>query len=460
MSASIQFLGGTGTVTGSKFLLHTGRANVLVDCGLFQGIKELRLQNWQPLPYDVSKIDAVLLTHAHLDHSGYLPLLVKNGFKGPIYCTAPTRELVRVILLDSAKIQEEDAELANAGGYSKHSPAKPLYTVEDAHQALRQLRTVPLQWTEEAGIKFNYANSGHILGSAWIQVETQDGVVGFTGDLGRAEPMLMNPPQWMKTADILLVESTYGDRAHSPISPLKELGRIIRETHERGGHVVIPSFAVGRTQDVLYLISQLKKQAQIPEIPIFLDSPMGINATEIFLDYPEWHRLTPDEVKDLCRCVTLVKSQQQSRELLARKESSIVIAGSGMLTGGRVLVHLDKRLPDERNSVVLVGFQSASTRGSLLRSGISELKIYGKYVPVRAKIEEISSLSAHADQKDILKWLGHLGAAPRTIFIVHGEAQASDALRVKIRDELGWSCTIPKPLQKYNLMPPFTPLRE
>lgn len=445
MKSTLQFLGAAGTVTGSKFLMSSGSKKILIDCGLFQGLKELRLRNWAPFPIDPPTIDAVLLTHAHLDHCGYLPLLVRNGFSGPVFCTAPTRDLCKVILFDSAKIQEEDAARANSIGYTKHAPAKPLYTTEDVERTMRLIQIAETgKWvpiTDEIGARFT--NSGHILGSAIIEVKTPTNTVAFTGDLGRSEPMILNPAGFVKEADTVVVESTYGDRTHSPLSPLKELARVVCETMERGGHVIIPSFAVGRTQDLLFLLSHLKQQSQIQDIPIFLDSPMGINATEIFLDYPEWHRLTPEEIKRLCDGVTTVKSWKQSEELLHRKESSIVIAGSGMITGGRVLSHLAKRLPDARNSVVLVGFQAAGTRGSLLRNGATELKIHGDYVNVRAKIEEISTLSAHADQRDMLQWLRHFESPPKRVFIVHGEPQASDALRVRIQDALGWKCRIP-----------------
>lgn len=453
MKASIQFLGGAGTVTGSKFLLEVGEHKILVDCGLFQGLKDLRLQNWAPLPLDPQTLTAVLLTHAHLDHSGYLPLLTRNGFSGKIFCTSPTRDLSKVILLDSAKIQEEDAERANQEGFSKHSPAKPLYTVIDAHNCLKAFNLVGVHtWIPVAeGVEARFSNSGHILGSSFIEVKTPDFTIVFSGDLGRSEPLILHPPEVIKKADYLVIESTYGDRLHSPLSPLKQLAQLITDTVERKGHVVIPSFAVGRTQDVLYLLAQLKKQSQIMDIPIYLDSPMGINATEIFADHPLWHRLSSAEVTELSKVATMVKSQQQSDEILHRKESTLVIAGSGMMTGGRVLTHLIKRLPDDRNTVVLVGFQAASTRGRLLRSGATEVKIYGQYIPVRARIEEISSLSAHGDQKDILGWLGKFEAPPRKTFIVHGEPQGSDGLRVKVHHTLNWECVIPKHSETFEL---------
>ena len=445
MSAKIQFLGGAGTVTGSKFLLEIEDEAYLVDCGLFQGLKELRLQNWASCPVDAKRLRGVLLTHAHLDHSGYLPLLVRHGFQGPIYATAPTRDLAKVILMDSARIQEEDAELANQGGYSKHHPAQPLYTTEEAHRAMGLFRKCALkEWFPLSDrVRFRFSQSGHILGSSLIEVQTQDWTLGFTGDLGRADPLILPPPDHFERVDYLVTESTYGDRLHSPLSPLKELGRMIRDTFDRGGQILIPAFAVGRTQDLLYLIAELKAASQIPEIPVFLDSPMGINATEIFLDYPDWHRLPSDVVQRMNHAVTLVKSNQQSEEVMRRRESSIVIAGSGMLSGGRILRHLIERAPDPKNTIVLVGYQPPSTRGSLLQSGAAELKMHGQYVPVRAQVETLSTLSAHGDQRDILKWMAKMTAPPKMTWIVHGEGQPAHALELKVRDTLKWSCHVP-----------------
>ncbi len=454
MSLSIQFLGGAGTVTGSKFLVQCDQKKILVDCGLFQGLKELRLQNWAPFPIDPSTIDAVLLTHAHLDHTGYLPILKRNGFSGPIYCTHPTRDLSKVILYDSAKIQEEDAERINAAGYSKHVPAKPLYTTEEAESVLSLIRPIEMEkWIPLFdGLDARFTNSGHILGSAFIELRTPKSTIAFTGDLGRPEPLILPPPKFIRKADFLVIESTYGDRVHSPLSPLKELARIINEAIDRKGHIIIPSFAVGRTQDILYLVSVLKNQSQIPNIPIFLDSPMGTDATEIFLKYPTSHRLSVDEVAALQKDVTMVRSQKESESLLDHEPSTLVIAGSGMLTGGRVLAHLLKRLRERENTVVFVGYQAASTRGSLLRAGMPELKIYNQYVPVRARIEEISTLSAHADQKDLIKWMGEFDSPPKKTFIVHGEPQAADALRVRSRDSLGWNgLIIPKQNERFEL---------
>ncbi|HRK02186.1 MAG TPA: MBL fold metallo-hydrolase [Oligoflexia bacterium] len=449
----IQFLGGVGTVTGSKFLVSLGSEKILIDCGLFQGLKELRLQNWAEFPIDPRSITAVVLTHAHLDHSGYLPLLVKKGFAGKIYCTPPTRDLSKIILEDSAEIQEEDADYANKKGYSKHDPAKPLYTIEDVRRSLRHFTVVPnSDWFKiNDRIKFRFKPNGHILGSAFIELKIGTTKITFSGDMGRKNPIILNPSSSPEKTDFLIVESTYGDRLHPNLSPARELKRIINETLARKGKLIIPSFAVGRAQDLLHLLSQLRAQNDIPNVPIYLDSPMGIHATDIFMAHSKWHKLKNNEVDALGRIAVMVRKQRNSIEIAEKKQSSIIIAGSGMLSGGRVLHHLEKCLPDERNTVLIVGFQAASTRGRLLKEGIPELKIHGKYIPVHARIEEISGLSAHGDQKEILDWLKQFKTAPKNTFIVHGEPQASDALRVCIQDRLGWNCTIPKPFDHFIL---------
>ncbi len=445
MSISVQFLGGAGTVTGSKFLVETDAQRILIDCGLFQGVKDLRLKNWEPFSVNPQSIDAVILTHAHLDHTGYLPLLVKKGFRGKIFCTPPTRDLTKVILADAAHLQEEDADYANRKGFSKHKPAKPLFTTEDAEKALGRLTTIhDEQWRSlQSKTRFRFRPSGHILGSAIIELETSGKKFVFSGDLGRENPLLLNPPDAIKSADYLFVESTYGDRLHDSTSVLRALAKITQDTIGRGGFLLIPSFAVGRTQDLLYLFSKLKKQKKMPDVPVFLDSPMGINATQIFLDHSNWHKLSEREVNDLADVATMVKSRKQSKELLTRKHPAVVVAGSGMISGGRILHHLEARLSDSRNTVLLVGFQAAGTRGRLLRGGITELKMHGRYIPVRAHIEEISTLSAHADQGEILGWLRKFEKPPKMTFIVHGEPQASDALRVKIQDTLDWKVKVP-----------------
>lgn len=453
MGLTLQFLGGVGTVTGSKYLLTHADKRVLIDCGLFQGVKDLRLLNWAPLPIDPTKVDAVVLTHAHLDHIGYLPLLVKRGFRQSIFCTAPTRDLAKILLLDSAHIQEEDADYANRAGYSKHSPAQPLYTTDDAKSVFPLLKSLKeSQWIEILpGWSVRFRSSGHILGSAFIEVKVDGKTIVFSGDLGRSEPLILRSPSVIEEADYLLIESTYGDRVHSQESALKVLGKVTQDTLSRKGHLLIPSFAVGRTQDLLYLFSVLKAQKKIPNVPIFLDSPLGINATDIFTEYPTWHSLNASQVKALRQVVTMVKSRQQSKELLQKRSSTVVIAGSGMVAGGRILHHLAKRLSDSRNTVLLTGYQAAGTRGRLLQNGIAELKFHGDYVPVRAHIEEISTLSAHADQKEILTWLRNFKSPPKKTFIVHGEPQASDALRVRIQDSLSWACHIPRYLETVEL---------
>lgn len=446
MRSSIRFLGGAGTVTGSKYLLEIGAKKILVDCGLFQGLKELRLENWAPFPIKPAEIDCVILTHAHLDHSGYLPILAKNGFQGKILTTAPSLDLAKVILLDSAKIQEEDAAHANKGGYSKHSPARPLYTTEDAHLALRLFKVAPVDSWQSLfeGVRYRLTNSGHILGSVLVEIQTPDFVIAFTGDLGRSRPLLLHPPRSIAQADYLVVESTYGDRVHATTPAVEALEKIVTETISRGGQVLIPAFAVGRTQDILYLLSLLRKKRKLGNTPIYLDSPMGASATRIFTDHPEWHRLSPSEVNTLCETVSVIENQKESDALQRSTDSAIIIAGSGMITGGRILSHLEQRLADPKNTVILVGYQPPSTRGSLLRNGIDELKIRGHYVPVKARIEDISTLSAHADQSELLNWMRGFQRPPRHTFIVHGEPQAANALRVRICDSLHWKCSVAK----------------
>ncbi len=450
---SIKFLGGAGTVTGSKFLVSSNKQKILVDCGLFQGLKELRLENWKNLPVDVREIQTVLLTHAHLDHTGYLPLLRKQGFSGKIFCSAPTAELTKVILFDSAKLQEEDATLANRDGFTKHSPAKPLYRSSDVDRILRYFQAVrPGAWTKICdGIRFRMQNSGHILGSVFIELDVHGKTIVFSGDLGRKKPLTLNAPQVLHHADYLVTESTYGDRIHKKQDTLKVLAGVINETFAQKGQVIIPSFAVGRTQDLLYLFSVLKRKDKIPPVPIYLDSPMGIHATEILLNHPDWHKLSPAAIQHLREGTIMVRTQAESQKLLRSSERAIIIAGSGMASGGRVLHHLEKRLPHHRNTVLLVGFQAPGTRGKLLLDGAQEIKIHGKYVPVKAKVTTLFDLSAHADQTEIIDWLSNFKKAPQSTFIVHGEPQASDNLRLKIKDTLGWHCVVPQKLSEHRL---------
>jgi metallo-beta-lactamase family protein len=440
MSLNLTFLGAAGTVTGSKHLLSMGSKKILVDCGLFQGVKEQRLLNWRPFPLDVKEIDAVVLTHAHLDHTGYLPLLVKQGFRGPIYCSEPTAELTKLVLLDAAKLQEEDADHANREGYSKHKPALPLYRMTDAEAIFPLLETLLAeQWHSilSGKAKLKLTHSGHILGSTFVEIETEGRSLFFTGDLGRAHPVTLRPRAAPRETDYLVVESTYGDRCHPKASPEESLARILNETLERGGQVLIPTFAIGRTQDILHLITTLKGSHRIPDVPVYLDSPMAEKATAIFDRFANWHRLSSPDLKQLSMTFQTVATPNHSMALCQSNEPAIVLAGSGMLTGGRIKRHLVARLPHEKNTVILVGYQAAGTLGRFLKEGAVEAKIFGKYIPVRARIAEISSLSAHADQHEILDWIGSFSKLPTQIFIVHGEANASEGLRVRIFDRFG-----------------------
>ncbi|MDP3856944.1 MAG: MBL fold metallo-hydrolase [Stagnimonas sp.] len=443
----ISFHGATGTVTGSKYRVQQGSASVLVDCGLFQGYKQLRLRNRAAPSFDVRALDAVLLTHAHLDHSGYLPLLVKQGFSGPVYCTEATLELCRILLPDSGRLQEEDALHANRHQWSRHQPALPLYTEADAMQALDQLRACPQSQEFEAapGLKARFDPAGHILGAAMLRLSSAHCRLLFSGDLGRQEDPIMAPPAPPPGADYLVVESTYGNRRHEATDPLLELGKLIRRTAKRGGVVVIPSFAVGRTQSLLWCIHQLKQQGLIPaRIPVYLNSPMAIDVTGLYRRHPGEHRLDPEQCQAMCHAAKFINTVEESKALNQRKGPMIIIAGSGMATGGRVVHHLKAFAPDPRNCIVLAGFQAGGTRGAALIAGADSIKIHGEYVAVRAEIAQLSNLSAHADYVEILDWLRRMPRAPRQTFITHGEPVAADALRQRIEEQLHWNCSVPE----------------
>lgn len=441
----IHFLGASGTVTGSKYLIDTGKNKILVDCGLFQGLKELRLLNWSPLPIRASEIDFVLLTHGHLDHAGYIPRLVKQGFRGKILGSAPTLEITEIILKDSGKIQEEEADRANRGGYSKHKPAVPLYDLKDAMESLSYLHPVELdQWKdlgENLRVRFKY--NGHILGATYIELEVFGERFVFSGDIGRPKDILLYPPERPEAADYLFVESTYGDRIH-PSDPENQLLEILNETLENKGTVILPSFAVERTQSLMYLLWKLKSMERIPNIPMILDSPMGRNVFEVFQTHTKWHKLSPMECSQIWDCFQKTESVKETYKLAEDRSPKIVIAGSGMATGGRVLTYLQYYLEDPNSTVLLCGFQAAGTRGRQLQDGNHEIKIYGKFYEVKAKVRSVNGLSSHADQKEILYWLGALKQKPKKVFIVHGEKGSSDALRVKLRDTLQFDCEVPK----------------
>ncbi len=447
-TVSLTSLGAAQTVTGSKHLLRTPELNILIDCGLFQGLKELREKNWGAFPVDPASINVMILTHAHLDHCGYIPLLVKKGFKGKIYMTPPTKELTELILLDSAKIQEEDAEHANAMGYSKHHPAKPLYTTEDAELAFSRFVTIEhsVEFELTPDVSFQFRKNGHILGSACVELNCYGKKIIFSGDIGRYTSDFLLPPSNIDGADFVVMESTYGDRLHDQKNPSDQLAAIINKTILQHGNVLIPSFAVGRAQEIMHIINELKNSAKIPtHVPVYLDSPMAANATDILCRYPKWHKLSHDKCTSVCKDVIINRDYHNTKKIIANSNSKIIIAASGMITGGRVLEYLKHYLGDKRNTILLVGYQAEGTRGRALQNGAHEIKMHGKFYPVKAAVAEIPGLSAHADQAELIHWLKQFKHLPEKIFLVHGEPSAQEALRVKIQDELNILVEIQKP---------------
>jgi metallo-beta-lactamase family protein len=441
----IQFLGAAQTVTGSKYLIQANQINLLIDCGLYQGYKELRLRNWAPLPIHPKKIDYVLLTHAHIDHSGYIPLLVKNGFRGKILCTEATKALCNILLPDSGHLHEEEANYANRKGYSKHHPALPLYTQKEAEDALDYFQ--PVSFEERIQIRNNlYATffyGGHILGASFIRLEYDKTSVLFSGDLGRQNDPLMYPPKEPLDSDFLVIESTYGNRIHDNSDPLTQMKTIINRTIKRGGVVIIPSFAVGRTQSLLYYLRELKSKHEIPDIPIYVDSPMATNATQIFSQYGEQNRLTKDQTKDLCAVAHYINSVEESIALGNLKFPMIIISASGMATGGRVIHHIRNFAPNHKNTILFSGFQVEGTRGDRMIQGEKEIKMFGQMIPIRAEIAQIENLSAHADSSEILNWLAHFNKAPRKVFITHGGVESAQALKSEIEKKFHWKCDVP-----------------
>jgi metallo-beta-lactamase family protein len=462
--ATIQFLGATRTVTGSKHLVEVDGYRTLVDCGLFQGLKELRLRNWEPFPLNPASINSIILTHAHIDHTGYLPKLAHDGFDGPVYATPATVELSRILLPDSARLQEEEADYNNKVGASKHKPALPLYTERDANEALRRMESVNYnKWTRlTKKLSFEFVTAGHIIGSSFVifDFDSNDGRrkrMIMTGDLGRYDEPIIPDPTAVDEADYIVVESTYGNREHPHDDVKARLAEIINETADRGGQIIIPAFAVGRTQQLLYLIRELEEENRIPILPVYVDSPMAVSATKLYLRHKEDHDLEMTELMDerknplATKRFNLARTVQESKNVSADEEPAIIISASGMATGGRILHHLRKRLPDERNTVVFVGFQAEGTRGRRLVNGEHEVKIFGQFVPVRARIEQLTNLSAHADSREILRWLGGFKRAPEKVFLVHGEPDAQEALKDKIVETFGWQVVIPEYLQKFEL---------
>lgn len=449
----VKFIGAAGTVTGSKTLIESNGIRILIDCGLFQGIKPLRELNWDPLPVLPSTIDFVLLTHGHLDHCGWLPRLVDQGFKGKIYCTSPTKDIAKLILLDSAKIQEEEAEKANEGKYSKHEVAEPLYNVAQAERVFPLFRVIKINEPVplDAEIEAVYTNAGHILGACSIALTLENKTLVFSGDIGRDNDVLMYPPTKPTKADYIFLESTYGNRIHPDTDVKAELEMYINNTVKKGGTIIIPSFAVERAQMVMYLLWQLKEEKKIPNIPYIIDTPMGISVLEIFQNNRKWHKLPEHEYIAMCKMFTMIRDYQETIDTIYNKQSKVVIAASGMITGGRVLSYLEKYIGLSETTLIIIGYQAEGTRGRKLLEGAKEIKIRGKYYPVLANILEIESLSAHGDQKDLLNWLSALENKPTKVFLVHGENAALDELRIKINEKYGFDCKIPLMGQEFEL---------
>lgn len=450
----IHFLGASGTVTGSKFYLETPELNIMIDCGMFQGLKELRELNWRPLPIKPSKIDVVLLTHGHLDHTGYLPRLTKSGFKGKIYGTAPTLAITEIILRDSAKIHEEEAKKANTEGFSKHDPALPFYTLQDVEKILLHFESLEQDpWKKVSEhIRFRFVYNGHIIGSSFIELEVFGKILVFSGDIGRKNDYLLAPPKSPRWADFLFVESTYGHKLHPTENVENILVELVKKTITQRGNLIIPSFAVERLQSLMYVLWKLYRKNRIPNIPIFVDSPMGNNVLSVFERFPKWHELPMNEYRAMCDHINITSSYTDTWKTIDDTRPKIVIAGSGMVTGGRVLTYLSQLLDVPATTVLLVGYQAEGTRGRLLLEGAHELKIFGKYIPVKAKIQHLESLSAHADQAELLAWMGTIKNIPERVFLVHGETTSLDGFQVKIKDEFGWKSHIPKLFEKVQLI--------
>lgn len=452
----ISFLGGVGTVTGSKFLVTNDSEQVLVDCGLFQGLKQLRLQNWDEPPVSAKNISAVLLTHAHLDHCGYLPLLVRHGFRGPIYCTPATLDLVKIILLDSAEIQMEDAEYANRKKFSKHTPAVPLYDTDDVERTIPLLTPLGFDEVKQTStFSFQFKSSGHILGAASVYIWDQKSKVLFSGDLGRHNDPLMPPPEPPHECDFVVMESTYGDRLHSTVPSAELLQELINRAWQNRSVLLIPAFAVGRSQNLMFEIIQLKRQGLVPEeMPVYFNSPMGLEVSELYKKYHNFQNLADGEFDTYMEQVRFIRSAEESKALNEKKGPMVIVAASGMLTGGRVLHHLKAFAQDPKNIILLAGFQAVGTRGWTLASGKNTLKVHGNEIAVAARIETSDSFSAHADQKELLQWLSAIPKKPSKVFLVHGEPAAADELRKQIEHHLGFEVTIPNQNVTYELKTP------
>ena len=449
----LTFLGAAETVTGSKYLLEHKGKKILVDCGLFQGHKEMRLRNWEKFYIDPANIDAVILTHAHIDHSGYIPLLVKNGFHGKIFCSEATSDICKILLPDSGFLQEEDAARANRYNYSKHKPALPLYNEADARQSLDFFSAVEFgkNYNLDDDFYFTLNRSGHILGSAFVTIFFNNQRIVFSGDLGRPQDPVVKPPEQLENTDYLLIESTYGNRLHEKIDVAEVIKEVVNRTVNRGGTIVIPAFAVGRAQNIMFYLHQLKQKNTIPNIPIFLDSPMAIDASDILYKHNNEHHLGKNLCAEICKIARYTRSVEESKAINESKMPAIIISASGMAEGGRVLHHLKNYISDHKNTILFTGFQAAGTRGARIVSGEKEIKIHGATYAVNAEIINLSNSSAHADYEEILQWLSNFKKAPKKTFITHGSIESATSLQEKIKEKLGWNVTIAKYLQTETL---------
>jgi metallo-beta-lactamase family protein len=453
MTLTLTSLGGAGTVTGSRHLLECNGQRLLIDCGLFQGYKALRERNWAPFPVDPASIDAIVLTHAHIDHSGYLPKLVREGYRGPVFCSSATKDLCGILLRDSAYISERDAERASRYRYTRHTPAKPLYTIADAEAAIELL--TPIEFHQDIhlaiGADIHLRRAGHILGASTVEVRWGGKTIVFSGDLGRYGDPFMFDPEPVRKADYVVVESTYGDRTHPKVDPMVQLGEVIDRTVRRGGTIIIPAFAVGRTQLILYHIWMLKKAGQFQNVAIYLDSPMAINATELLCAHLEDHRFAPQVCKETCSIATYARDVEASKAITQDQMPKVVIAASGMVTGGRVLHHIQAFGGDRKNTILFAGYQAAGTRGDRILKGASTVKMFGQDVHIGAEIANLPALSAHADADELMTWLDGFETRPTRAFVVHGEPDASDALSARMQDELGWRSDVVESEKTYDL---------
>jgi metallo-beta-lactamase family protein len=461
MNVQVKFLGAAKSVTGSRFLLTVDGFSVLVDCGLFQGLKELRMRNWDEFPFEAANIDAVVISHAHIDHTGYLPKLVKDGFNGPVYCTPPTADLMEIMLVDSAKLQEEEAEYARKKGYSRHSNPVSLYDEADALATFERFRKqgYDKKFRIHDRIEVVYRDAGHLLGSAivevFIQGDSQSKKIVFSGDLGRYEQAILRPPTPVDNADILFIESTYGIKDNPFDDPQDDLVRIVNETFSRDGVLVIPAFAVGRTQGLLYYFRKLMHEKKIPDVPVYVDSPMAISATYLFYKHPTYHKVEASR-KDLARdmetnMLVFVKSPEHSKSLNNIGSKAIIISASGMMTGGRILHHMVQRLPREQDTLLVAGYQAEGTRGRRLLDGEPTIRIFGEDIPVKCRVEFMSSMSGHADRGELFRWMSNFKEKPKMTFCVHGEGGALDQYAQSIRDKFSWNVLVPEYLETFEL---------